>query len=147
MFDWSRLKLIWEPRMLSILRIMAGLLLLDHGLAKVFHFPSIPSQAPHDLLSLGALAGILETVGGVLLSLGLFTRLAAFVLAGEMAVAYFMAHAPKSFFPAINGGDAAILYCFIYLYLLVAGPGIWSLDRVHDVRTMPSGRIRGQSLA
>ena len=118
---------IWAPRMLAILRIVAALLFLEHGTQKLFGFP--PSDYPTAaLLSLMGVAGILELVGGVLLVLGLFTRPAAFVLAGMMAVAYWMAHAPQSFFPILNNGDAAILFCFVFLYLFVAGPGAWSLD-------------------
>jgi len=118
---------IWAPRMLAILRIVAALLFLEHGTQKLFGFP--PSDYPTAaLLSLMGVAGILELAGGVLLVLGLFTRPAAFVLAGMMAVAYWMAHAPQSFFPILNNGDAAILFCFVFLYLFVAGPGAWSLD-------------------
>ncbi len=115
------------PRMLAVLRIMTGLLFLEHGAQKLLGFPPSPNPGPA-LFSLLGLQGILELVGGALIVLGLFTRPVAFILAGDMAVAYFMAHAPKSFFPALNGGDAAILYCFIYLYLAVAGGGAWSLD-------------------
>jgi putative oxidoreductase len=123
----SSLATLWAPRMLAILRIVAGLLFLEHGTQKLFGFP--PSEHPSPaLLSLMGVAGILETAGGVMLVLGLFTRPVAFVLAGMMAVAYWIAHAPQSFFPALNGGDAAILFCFVFLYLCVAGPGAWSLD-------------------
>lgn len=131
MFDWANLRPIWEPRMLSILRIMAGLLYMEHGLAKIFGFPALPNHAPYHLLSLvPGVAGILETVGGALIALGLFTRPVAFILAGEMAFAYFMSHAPRSFFPLVNAGDAAILYCFIFLYFFVVGAGVWSLDHL-----------------
>lgn len=114
--------------MLSIVRIMVGLLFLEHGMSKLLGFPHGPSPMP----MFGTLAwtqGVIELVGGALLTVGLFTRPVAFILAGDMAVAYFMVHAPKSFFPVMNGGDAAILYCFIFLALFVAGPGIWSVDR------------------
>jgi putative oxidoreductase len=118
---------LWAPRMLAILRIVAALLFLEHGTQKLFGFP--PSEYPTAaLLSLMGVAGILETVGGVLLVLGLFTRPVAFVLAGMMAVAYWTVHAPQSFFPMLNGGDAAILFCFVFLYLFVAGSGAWSVD-------------------
>jgi putative oxidoreductase len=119
---------IWGGRALSVLRIMTGLLFLAHGLPKIFGFPpGVPhGQAP--LMSLSGVAGILEFVGGGLIILGLFTRPAAFVLSGEMAVAYFMVHAPKGFYPILNGGELAILYCFILLYLSVAGAGSWSID-------------------
>jgi putative oxidoreductase len=115
------------PHMLSILRIMVGLLFLEHGTYKLLGFPHGPSPMP----AFGTLAwvqGVIEVAGGAMLALGLFTRPVAFVLAGDMAVAYFMAHAPKGFFPVLNGGDAAILYCFVFLFLFVAGPGPWSVD-------------------
>jgi putative oxidoreductase len=118
----------WAPRMLAVLRMMTALLFIEHGTAKLFGFPADPNVANVTLVSLLGLAGILEAFGGALLLVGLFTRPVAFVLAGFMAVAYFMAHAPKTFFPLLNMGDAAILYCFIFLYLSVAGPGAWSLD-------------------
>jgi putative oxidoreductase len=113
--------------MLSILRIMVALLFLEHGASKLLGFPHGASAMP----AFGSLAwvqGVIELAGGAMLALGLFTRPVAFVLAGDMAVAYFMAHAPKGFFPMLNGGDAAILYCFIFLFLFVAGPGPWSVD-------------------
>ena len=125
------MRLQWEPRMLSILRIVTGLLFLEHGLNKLFDFPPTPNHAPYVLLSLvPGLQGLLETVGGLLLTVGLFTRIVAFILAGDMAFAYFMAHAPRNFYPIANGGDAAILYCFVFLYLFAAGGGSWSLDRL-----------------
>ena len=117
----------WAPRMLSILRIMAALLFIVHGMQKLFGFPPTERGTP-PLLSLMGLAGVLETFGGLLLLVGLFTRPVAFVLSGMMAVAYFMAHAPRGFFPATNGGDAAILFCFVFFYLFTAGGGEWSLD-------------------
>ncbi len=117
----------WAPRMLSILRIMAALLFIAHGTQKLLGFPPSDRGMP-PLLSIYGLAGTLETFGGILLLLGLFTRPVAFLLSGMMAVAYFMAHAPQGFYPANNGGDAAILFCFVFLYLFTAGPGPWSLD-------------------
>lgn len=121
----------WEPRVLSIVRIMAGLLFLQHGLNKLFDFPPTPTHAPYDLFTLvPGLAGLLETFGSLLLIVGLFTRPVAFLLSGEMAIAYFRANAPRSFFPLLNGGDLVILFCFVFLYLAVAGGGCWSLDRV-----------------
>ena len=130
MADWVSLRRGWEPRALSVLRIVVGLLFLQHGLNKFFGFP--PSALPHHpyvLFSLvPGLAGILELVGGVLITLGLFTRPVAFILSGEMAFAYFMAHAPRSVFPLANGGEAAVFYCFFFLYLSVAGGGVWSVD-------------------
>ena len=127
----ATLRLNWEPRMLSILRIMVGLLYMEHGLAKILDFPHQPNHAPYALLTLNpGLQGLLELVGGLLLALGLFTRTVAFVLAGNMAVAYFMAHSPRGFFPLLNGGELAIVYCFVFLYLWLAGGGEWSVDRL-----------------
>src|SRR5712671_7235662 len=124
MADLVTLPLTWEPRMLSILRIIVGLLFMEHGLAKVFGFPLQPNHAPYAPFTLNpGLQGLLELVGGLLLALGLFTRTVAFILAGNMAVAYFMVHAPRGFFPLLNGGELAIVYCFIFLYFWVAGSG------------------------
>jgi putative oxidoreductase len=123
----------WRPRLLSVLRIMTALLFLQHGLMKLFGFPATDFQPP--LFSLVGLAGVLEFVGGLLLLVGLFTRSVAFILSGEMAVAYFMAHAPQSFFPAKNNGESAILFCFVFLYLIFAGPGSWSLDAARTRRS------------
>ena len=115
-----------RPYVLSILRIMVGLLFLEHGLSKVFGFP------PHGHMPVYPdvewFAGRIETVGGALVALGLFTRLATFIVSGEMAFAYFISHAPRSFFPLINGGEAAIMFCFVFLYLVFAGGGPLSLD-------------------
>ena len=119
---------IWTPRILSVLRIIAALLFMEHGLMKLFHFPAAQPGAPDPLPALLMVAAIIEVVGGALLTLGLFTRVAAFICSGEMAVAYFMGHFPSSPWPAINGGDAAVLYCFIFLYLVFAGGGEWSVD-------------------
>jgi len=119
----------WEPRLLSVVRLVTGLLFLEHGMAKLFGFPHLEAFAHLWLFSLLGLAGVIETVGGFLVAAGLFTRPAAFILSGEMAVAYFKVHYPRSFFPALNGGEDAILYCFIFLYLSLAGGGAWSLDR------------------
>jgi len=116
----------WEPRVLSILRIVAAVLFFEHGSQKLLGIPA--SEHVPEMLSLPWIAGVLELVGGALLALGLFTRPVAFLVSGEMAVAYWMAHAPKSIFPVLNGGDSAILYCFIFLYLVFAGAGPWSLD-------------------
>jgi putative oxidoreductase len=122
----------WEPRMLSILRIIAGLLFMEHGLSKLFGFPSAAMHPP--FLTLLWFAGVLECFGGALVALGLFTRVVAFLLSGEMAVAYFMVHAPRGFFPLLNQGEAAVLYCFLFLYLVLAGGGEWSLDRLRGSR-------------
>ena len=122
----------WAPRLLSILRIMAGLLLLQHGTAKLLKFPLVPSMANVSLSSLPGIAGILELVGGVLLILGLFTRPTAFILSGMTAFAYFIAHAPRGFYPILNQGELAVLYCFAFLYLAAAGPGPWSLDAARN---------------
>lgn len=118
---------VWMPRMLAVLRIMTALLFMEHGTQKLLGFPPSPNPGP-PLFSLLGVQGLLEIVGGFLILIGLFTRPVAFILAGDMAVAYFMAHAPKSFFPVLNGGDSAILYCFVFLYLFVAGGGAWSVD-------------------
>lgn len=116
----------WAPRMLGVLRIVSGLLFFSHGTQKIFGFPA--SEFSPSLFSLMGVAGLLEVVGGALLIVGLWTRPVAFVLSGMMAVAYWMAHAPQSPFPALNGGDAAILFSFVFLYFVFAGPGAWSLD-------------------
>lgn len=120
----------FAPRMLSVLRIITGLLFLEHGTQKLLGFPAAANATAGslDLLSRMGIAGILEMVGGALIILGLFTRPVAFILAGEMAFAYFLAHAPRNLFPVLNGGDAAILFCFVFLYLTCAGAGPWSID-------------------
>ena len=123
---------IWAPRMLSVLRIMAALLFMEHGCMKLFHFPAPQPGVPDPLPMMLMIAALIEVVGGVLLLLGLFTRPVAFICAGEMAVAYFMAHGSQSFWPALNGGDAAILFCFVFLYLAAAGGGAWSLDAMRN---------------
>jgi putative oxidoreductase len=130
MIDDRTLSNVWAPRVLAALRIISALLFLEHGLVKVLGFPAGAAPGPQALLSFFGIAGLIETVGGVLLLIGLFTRPVAFLMAGEMAVAYFVVHAPGSFFPAINGGDAAILFCFVFLYLFAAGPGAWSIDEM-----------------
>jgi len=130
MMDDQLLKNVWAPRLLAALRIVSALLFLEHGLVKVLGFPPGAAPGQQELLSFFGIAGLIETVGGVLLLIGLFTRPVAFLLAGEMAVGYFVVHATQSFFPAVNGGDAAILFCFVFLYLSAAGAGAWSADEM-----------------
>ena len=119
----------YQPQALAILRIITGLLFLEHGTQKLLSFP--PGQAAGMGWSgtLPGYAGYIELTAGLLIAIGLFTRPAAFIASGTMAVAYFYAHFPKDFFPVNNMGDAAILYCFVFLYLVFAGPGAWSVDR------------------
>jgi putative oxidoreductase len=122
----DRVSKYW-PEALSIVRIVVGLLFLEHGTSKLFGFPTPPMAMP----AMGTLIwfqGVIELVGGALFTIGFFTRPVAFILAGDMAFAYFMAHAPKNFFPMLNGGDAAILYCFIFLLYFVTGPGRWAVN-------------------
>lgn len=126
--NFDALATAWAPRLLSVLRFMSGLLLLQHGTAKLFALPPIPMFANLSLSSLPGIAGFFELIGGILLILGLFTRPTAFILSGMTAVAYFVAHAPKGFYPILNGGELAALYCFVFLYLAAAGAGPWSVD-------------------
>jgi putative oxidoreductase len=116
--------------LLSVMRIVFAFLFMQHGGQKLFDFPIAKAGAPLELYSLMTVAGVLEFVGGLLLLLGLFTRPVAFFLAGEMAVAYFMSHFPKGFWPIANRGELAVMFCFAYLYLAAAGGGPWSLDRI-----------------
>ncbi|MEI9401612.1 DoxX family protein [Mesorhizobium argentiipisi] len=116
----------YRPQALGALRIMTALQFIEHGSQKLFNFPAAAEL--HALTGLTTAAGILEFAGGILLALGLFTRPVAFLLAGEMAIAYFMAHMPRDFFPVNNGGDSAISFCFIFLYLVFAGSGAFALD-------------------
>lgn len=126
----------YSGQALSVLRIVAALLFLLHGTSKLFGFPpsAMPAPEPGSLLWLGAL---LELIGGSLLLVGLFSRPVAFLLSGEMAVAYFMFHAPKSLYPSVNGGDAAILFCFVFLYIALAGPGLWAIDTAREADSEP----------
>jgi putative oxidoreductase len=121
---------IWSPRVRSVLRIIAGLLVLQYGTAKLFGWPVVKMFENLPWLSLYGVAGMFELGGGVLLVLGLFTRPVAFVLSGEMAAAYFIEHFPRGFFPVLNHGDLAVALCFIFLYLACAGGGPWSLDAI-----------------
>jgi putative oxidoreductase len=121
----------FSPQLLSILRIVSALIFMEHGTAKLLQFP--PTEmfaAPPEIMTMGWISGVLELVGGALLALGLFTRPVAFILSGEMAFAYFIGHAPQSFYPIQNQGDAAILYCFVFLYIAAAGGGAWALDNL-----------------
>lgn len=118
----------WEPRILSLLRFVIGLMFMEHGLSKLFGFPVVTTHPA--MFQLAWFAGVIKSAGGLLLAIGLFTRYVAFIMSGEMAIGYFYAHFPKSFFPLANGGDAAVLYCFIFFYIFVAGGGCWSLDRL-----------------
>ncbi|GLQ57476.1 DoxX family protein [Devosia nitrariae] len=116
----------YAPQALAVLRIITALLFIEHGTQKFFGFPA---EFPAPLDPLFVVAGVLELVGGLLVLVGFFTRPVAFILAGEMAVAYWMFHAPQSVFPLVNMGEAAVLYCFVFLYLVFAGPGAWSVNK------------------
>jgi putative oxidoreductase len=120
----------WTPRALALLRIVTAFLFLQHGGSKILHFPYVAMFDALPLMSLAGAAGLLELVGGALLLVGLWTRPVAFIVCGEMAVAYFIGHAPKGnvLSPMMNQGEAAVLYCFIFLFLAVAGAGAWSID-------------------
>ena len=139
----------WSTRMLAVLRMVAGLVFISFGTMKLFGYPPSPTpMPPFELASQFGVAGMLEVFGGLAIVLGLFTRPVAFVLSGEMAVAYFQAHAPQSAFPTVNNGVPAVLYCFLFLYLAFAGPGAWSIDNLlarryrrvgnSDARVQPS---------
>jgi putative oxidoreductase len=120
----------WQPTVLSLLRFMSGLLLLQHGTAKLLGFPPMQSFANLQIGSMVGAAGVIELVGGALLVVGLFTRAAAFIASGMTAVAYFMVHVPKNFMPILNGGELAVLYCFVFFYLVFAGGGPVSIDAI-----------------
>ena len=124
----DQLAAVWAPRLLAVLRIVTALLFIEHGTQKLFAFPGpFPGGQP-SLLSLGGIAAVLEFFGGLLVLAGFLTRPVAFLLSGEMAIGYWLVHAPRNFFPVLNGGDSAILFCFVFLYLSAAGPGAWSVD-------------------
>jgi putative oxidoreductase len=127
----SELETVWAPRVLGLLRIVTALLFMEHGSQKLFGFPPSDHGSP-EMLSLIWFAAVLELVGGFFILIGLFTRPIAFILSGEMAFAYWMAHSPKAFYPALNGGDAAILFCFVFLYLAFRGPGAFSVDQARS---------------
>lgn len=134
----------WTPRALSMLRIVSAFLFMSHGLQKILGLP-VPRPTPIDLFSLSGFAGMLELFGGALLLIGLFTRPVAFLLSGEMAFAYFLAHAPQGFWPLLNRGELSALYSFVFLFMAVAGAGPWSLDRWwHERKTAvraPAGSV------
>jgi putative oxidoreductase len=119
----------WQAPLLSVLRLVTGLTFLQSGTGKYLGFPKNPGYDSLQLWSMSGIGGIVELIGGTLIVLGLFTRPVAFLASGEMAVAYFWAHAPRNFFPLLNDGRPAVLFCFVFLYLAAAGPGPWSLDR------------------
>jgi putative oxidoreductase len=127
----------WHPQLLAILRIVTGLLFLEHALIKLAGFPPGGKPGLQEVGSFLWIAGIIELVTGVLVTLGLFTRLAAFIAAGEMAYAYWFVHAKMGFYPAVNMGEGAILFCFVFLYLAAAGPGAWSVDGARFRGKMP----------
>jgi putative oxidoreductase len=129
----AELETVWAPRLLGLLRIVAAILFMEHGAQKLLGFPP-PQHGMPETLTLLWFAGVLELVGGFFLLIGLFTRPVAFLLSGQMAVAYWMAHAPQSPYPAINGGDAAILFCFLFLYFVASGPGSYSVDGAREGR-------------
>lgn len=120
-------------KVLSLLRIVAGLMFIQHGTQKIFGFPAA-ARGPFELVSQMGIGGVLELVGGILIVLGLFTRPVAFLLSGMMAVAYFQFHAVSSLYPLVNGGELAALYCLVFLYLSFAGPGVWALDSLTTAR-------------
>ena len=120
----------WAPQILSLVRLVSAFMFIQHGTAKMFGFPMAMGPGELDYFSLIGLAAILEVAGGLLLLIGLFTRTVAFILSGEMAVAYFMAHAPSGFWTLTNHGESAVLFCFVFLYIAAAGGGSWSVDKV-----------------
>ncbi len=121
----------WSQQILSICRIIVGLLFLEHGTSKYFSLPISPTTGVSPM-TLSGVNGFIELIGGVLIVLGLFTRPVAFILSGDMAFAYFMAHSPRGFFPLLNGGELAIVYCFVFLYFAAAGGGVWSIDHLRE---------------
>ena len=136
MVGLTELEAIWAPRMLSVFRIVVALLYLQHPLAKFFAFPHVTAFDNLQRFSLIWVAGVIELIGSPLLLIGLFTRPVAFVLSGEMAVAYFMVRAARGFFPLLNGGEAEVFYCFAFLYLAFAGAGPWSIDQLWRRRSL-----------
>lgn len=132
----------WAPEVRSILRIVAALLFVQHGSAKLLHVPAQPMFAHLRLMSLLGVQGVIELFGGGLLAIGLLSRPVAFILAGDMAVAFFIAHFPRGWLPILNGGDLAVLFCFSFLYLWVAGPGPWSVDALLHSRKRRVPEVR-----
>ena len=128
----------WTPYLLSVIRIVTGLLFFSHGAQKMWGFAG--GRINHDFTSITGIGGLLEVAGGGLLVLGLFTRSTAFILCGEMAVAYFRSWAPQGFFPISNGGEESVLFCFIFLWLVAAGPGLWSVDALLAGKPSPQAQ-------
>ena len=122
----------YTPYALAALRIVTALIFIEHGTQKLIGWPAPPASGLPAVMTLSWIGGVLEAVGGIFILVGLFTRPVAFILSGEMAVAYWMFHAPRNVFPLLNGGDAAILYCFVFLLLVFTGPGAWSLDGMRE---------------
>ena len=125
----------WTPYVLAIVRIMTALLFLEHATMKFFQFPAAIPGVPYPLPAIMLVAGAIEVVTGLLVAVGYYTRIAAFIASGEMAAAYFMAHAPQGFWPALNMGELAIMFCFTFLYLAFAGAGAWALDNARSATT------------
>jgi putative oxidoreductase len=130
MFEDTR----YADKALALLRIVAALLFIEHGTSKLFNFPPFPMAELPAVGSIYWIAAVIEVVGGLLVLVGFLSRFAAFIMSGEMAAAYWMSHAPQSTFPSNNGGDAAILFCFVFLYIAAAGPGAWSIDNSRSKR-------------
>jgi putative oxidoreductase len=131
----DKFALSWAPRALGLLRIVTAFMFIQHGSAKLLHIPHVAAVDGVQLMSLIGLAGVLELVGGAMLLIGLFTRPVAFILSGEMAFAYFMAHAPRAFLPMLNGGELAVQWCFLFLYFAAAGAGAWSVDGLRSAHS------------
>ena len=125
----------WTPYVLAILRIVTALLFLEHATMKFFQFPAAIPGVPYPLPAIMVVAGAIEVVTGLLITVGFYTRIAAFIASGEMAAAYWMAHGSQSFWPALNMGEAAIMFCFTFLYLAFAGAGAWALDNARSATT------------
>ena len=144
MFNDPAFNAAWQPRLLAVLRIVTAYMFLLHGMSKLLGVPHVAMFDNLQLMSLMGFAGILELVGGILLLIGAFARPVAFVLSGEMAAAYFIAHASSGtpLVPMLNQGEAAVLYCFIFLYLAVAGAGAWSVDAARGAAPSPAASMR-----